>query len=715
MGLTSNYVSWADNFVNFNPDKRSFVIGVKNNKKALSSFRITDILVDGKSVGDAKIFKNCTTDYLSWHRDGTHKDLTIKFSKGNELVKSLAVKFAVSFAGVDISVTSSADCTVIFEADIFFGNNKAEDILPMHIDGKTSIVNCASGPAASKKDNMLFNRQKDTALKFEGQAKPRIKFDWKKNKYTVKFSFEPKNAKKRKTHISYIENVVANHYNIEYSPMSKKRALTKPSVGWMTWYSVKFNACEEKVLKNAKWMSENLKEYGANCIWVDWEWCHRDFTGKRDDDVDFFTPDKEKYPHGLKYVSDKIKEMGLDPALWIGFTVESRMTDFLKENPEIILCDNPIWCGRYFLDFTNPKYIDELLPAALKCADNWGYDIIKYDTLPTSMTHHDRFHEKMYDPSLSTREAYRKMVKKTREVLGEKRYILSCSGTNGDSMVLWSAELFDSVRAGEDIFKWDDFMNAGVGRILRFYPLHNNMVHLDCDNVVMREEFNNIDQAASRIYFVSMLGLPVTIGDEFDALDDKRIELIKQCIPVLDVHTKNACTMKRPTGVLKTNLAVERAWESYNVVNVFNTEDKKAQCTVDLSNDLDLDEGEYLVYNYTDNTFVGICKESFDVKLKAAESKIFSVRKLKDTVQIVSTSRHISQGAVEIEDAYFDAKDNSFNITSELISNAPYTITLYVPDGFLPEKDMVKVKKNIYTKTVTSKDGGKTQIKCQFN
>ena len=710
MGLTSNYVSWADYSACFNPDNRSFVLGVKNNKKALSLFRITDILVGGKSIGDTKIFKNHTTDYISWHKDGTHKELTVKFSKGNELVKSLSIKFMVSYAGIDVVVNSSADCEVVFEADVLFG--KAEDVLPMHIDTKTSVVNCASGPAVSKKDDMFFNRQKDTALKFEGCVKPRLKFDWKRNKYAVKYIFEPKKSKK-KTRVTFVENVVANHYNIEYSPMSKKRALTKPAVGWMTWYSVKFNACEEKVLKNAKWMSENLKEYGANCIWVDWEWCHKDFTGKRDDDVDFFTPDKEKYPNGLKYVSDKIKEMGLDPALWIGFTVESRMTDFLKENPEIILCDNPIWCGRYFLDFTNPKYINELLPNALKCADNWGYDIIKYDTLPTSMTHHDRFHEKMYDPSITTREAYRKMVNKTREVLGEKRYLLSCSGTNGDSMVLWSAELFDAVRAGEDIFKWEDFMNAGVDRILRFYPLHNNMVHLDCDNVVMREEFNNEIQAASRIYFVSMLGLPVTIGDEFDALDDKRIELIKQCIPVLDVHTKNACTMKRPSGVLKINLAIEREWERYNVVNVFNTEESKTQCTVDISKDLDLESGKYLVFNYTDNTFVGICEDSFDVKLKASESKIFAVRKLTDIPQIVSTSRHISQGALEIENVNYS--DNTLSISAELISNVPYTITLYIPDGFKPEKDMVKVKKNIYTKTVTSKKGGKTQIECHFN
>ena len=64
-------------------------------------------------------------------------------------------------------------------------------------------------------------------------------------------------------------------YHINYTPLNKNSTFSKPPVGWMTWYSVGFDACEETVLKNARWMSENLKKYGADCIWVDWEWCHK--------------------------------------------------------------------------------------------------------------------------------------------------------------------------------------------------------------------------------------------------------------------------------------------------------------------------------------------------------------------------------------------------------------------------------------------------------
>ena len=481
----------------------------------------------------------------------------------------------------------------------------------------------------------------------------------------------------------------------------------------MTWYAVKFDAGEEKVLKNAKWMSDNLKEYGADCVWVDWEWYHKDMEGVRDDGCDTFHPDKEKYPHGLKYVSDKIKEMGLTPALWIGFTCDPGKNEYIKENPEIILVEENWWCGRYFLDFSHPKYLNEFLPKALSQVFEWGYEAVKFDTLPITMIKHDLYHQNMYDPTLTTKEAFRRMIKKTRSILGKDMYMLSCAAIN-DRDVLWAADLFDSARIGGDIFEWGEFLKQGVEKTLRYYSLHNNVLYPDCDNVVMREEFNNLNQAASRIYFVSILGIPMTFGDEFDALDEKRIEFIKECLPILETHPMDICKHKLTGDVLKINLAINKEWESYNVVNVFNTTSETKSETVKLKSDFGLDDKEYIVYNYTDNEFVGITDESFEVKLDSCESKIFCIREKLDRPQLISTSRHISQGAAEITDMEWNAPCEELRIKAELVKNTPYTITLYVPDGFVAPAELTKISENIYTKTITPAEKA-NEIKIMFN
>ena len=143
-----------------------------------------------------------------------------------------------------------------------------------------------------------------------------------------------KNAKSVSFYL--IKDVFANKYDITYSAINKNATFKSPPMGWMTWYAVKFDACESVILENARWQSEHLKKYGANTVWVDWEWYHDTLTGIRDDGVNAFCCDKERFPNGMKYVADEIKKLGLIPSLWIGFTNDPSLPDYAKENPEIM-------------------------------------------------------------------------------------------------------------------------------------------------------------------------------------------------------------------------------------------------------------------------------------------------------------------------------------------------------------------------------------------
>lgn len=708
--MKDTYASWGEYAVLYDPVEKVFSIQCQGKVNAVNNLKIENICCGGEYIGGVESFQKCVCE--SGRTDENESvALLVKYSQGSPLLKELKVKFILSDRGIELTVYGKADCQLTLSGDLNWGNGKAEDVYPMSSAAVGEVIRTAVGPAASNKDDMLFDRLSDSALVLKG-TNLRIQYDWNRNAYILKAVMGNKPGE-RKVKISVLNRILSDQYCIEYAPLNKESTFHKPPVGWMTWYSVKFDACEEKVLKNAKWMSENLKEYGADCIWVDWEWYHKDFTGSREDGADSFHADKEKYPNGMKYVADKIKEMGLIPALWIGFTNDPAENEYIKENPEIILVDQPTWCGRYFFDFSHPKYLNEFLPKALECVPNWGYEAVKYDTLPMAMIMHETYHDNMYDPTLTTKQAYRNMIKKTRSVLGENCYMLSCAAVN-DQDVLWAADIFDSARIGGDIFKWDEFLKQGVERTMRYYPLHNNVLYPDSDNVVMREEFNDIRQAASRIYFVSMLGIPMTFGDEFDALDEQRINFIKECLPVLETHPMDVYRHKKPEDILKMNLAISKAWEDYNVVNVFNMRSEARCAEVLLNEDLGLDQGEYIVYDYTDDQLLGIMDKSFAVSLESCESKIFSVRAKLDRPQVISTSRHISQGAAEIKNMQWDDAVSELSVSAELIANAAYTLTLYVPDNFAVSSDLKQVQKNVYKKTVTPGISGIEEINLRF-
>jgi hypothetical protein len=70
------------------------------------------------------------------------------------------------------------------------------------------------------------------------------------------------------------------------------------------------------------------------------------------------------------------------------------------------------------------------------------------------------------------------------------------------------------------------------------------------------------------------------------------------------------------------------------------------------------------------------------VQLRPCASKVFAVRKKLGHPQVLSTSRHISQGAFDIKSMIWDESRNTLSGVSKVIAGEPYDIVLYIPDSF---------------------------------
>lgn len=537
---------------------------------------------------------------------------------------------------------------------------------------KHDFFRSAWGKAVTSLDNMLFDRQTDTGLVMDGDLGRRFWFDYEKNVYLIR-------AQVRDTaRFTLKEQIYEKEYGIDYGPINKNITFSKPPVGWMTWYAVKFNASEDTVLENTRWMAENLKKYGAEAVWVDWEWYHKDLSGVRDDGTDTFHPDPEKYPNGMKYLSDEIRKLGFVPNLWVGFSTDPGENDFIKEHPEIVLLHKSEWCGQYFMDMSHPVFLNEFLPKALKQVDDWGYEAVKFDALPMTISKHEEFHERMYDPDMTTKEAFRGMIKKTRELIGYDRYLLSCCGYL-DSDVLWACDLFDAARVGGDIFNWSEFITEGIGQTARYYPLHNVVIYNDPDNVVIREEFNNMEQAKTRVAFVSLLGLPFTFGDNLPELPQERVEILKRGIPVLDIRPMDVARMK-PQEIVIIHTAMESAFDAYSLVSVMNTSGEEKEEKICLK-ELGID-GDVCAFEYYSSSLVSLEEGVLRSVLKPYETKVYAVREKKAHPQLLSTSRHLYQGALEVKAMQWMEADCELAMSAELVEGDLYTVTVAVPDGY---------------------------------
>ncbi len=542
----------------------------------------------------------------------------------------------------------------------------------------------ASGPASSTADNALFDRLTDSAVLFSGYGHLSLNYDREEGDY--RFSLETAGDRPFSLRIS--EHFYAEKFHIRYRPVNRKNCFPAPPVGWMTWYAVKFDACERIVLENTKFIREKLADFGANCVWVDWEWYHSNLNGTETDGSDTFRPSAVKYPRGLKAVSDEIKKNGLIPVLWIGATNEPHKNEILEARPEWVLCNEPRWCGQWWVDISHPEVVKDYIPRVFGQILGWGFEAIKWDCLPATLEVADRHHDRFFDPAKSTEEAFRDVLRAARETVGENTYMISCSGENYRSVTA-GMDFFDGARIGGDVFRWEEFLNCAVDRLRKYLPFNNITLHTDPDVVVLREEFNTYDQARSRACFVSLLGLPYTVGDHLPDLPEDRIELIRRTIPVLDAHPADIFTILQSGPVEILNLAVSRPFEAWNAAGVFNMSGEEQRKHIDLSGDLYLETSrgeEYLIYEYWSGKFIGITGSGFDVRLSPYETKVFSVRRRLSRPQVVSTSRHITQGGTELKEVHWDEESCALCGRSGVVGGDPYSVAVFVPGGYLPDE-----------------------------
>ena len=210
--------------------------------------------------------------------------------------------------------------------EMLHGKDAEHGVFAVKSDSCDRILRGVCGPGVPSSADMLYDRSSDSALCFENAGKLGLHFDWQTKKYRFDFTLSTRER------FSFRERVCSDLFRIRHwQGVSDGHGFKTPPVGWMTWYSVRFDACEKVVLDNARKMKELFGEYVDKMIlWGDWEWCHRSLDGMGQPDADILHPRPEAYPNGLKDVSDELKKMGFIPALWSGANNEGAINSLLK-------------------------------------------------------------------------------------------------------------------------------------------------------------------------------------------------------------------------------------------------------------------------------------------------------------------------------------------------------------------------------------------------
>ena len=588
------------------------------------------------------------------------------------------------FFHADKIVMSCKKGTVELQGVLCNGKNPASDQFLMKSASRSAVLHGASGPAPLPGADMLYNRKKDDALVFNGSSQ--VSFDWKKKNYTVTARI----SSKEKFVLSFKRHVCQELYSSRiWKSQTKNHRFKTPPVGWMTWYSLRFGACEQAVLENAAAMKKHFGNFNKDiCIWVDWEWCHGSLDGKGIPGVDVMHPRKDAYPNGLAFVARKLKELGLVPGLWTGATNDGDMNELFKKNPALLLADMRNWAGHFWADLSHPDMLTEYIPRIFNELKSWGYEAFKWDCLLNTLRVNDECVDKRFDPALSSDEALHRVVKTGRKVMGKDVYLLGCTVHERSTMATF--DQFDACRIGGDVFSWNDFKIEAVMPIFHYFPMHNNAIYLDPDTLVLREEYSTLEQARSRVTLFALTGMQLTVGDPLDQLDEPRIDALKRAMPVPEIRAAEMVIKPVRGNTACIVNAVSRPFGTWYIAGICNLTSAPEKVSLDLQKDLDLPSGNYAVFDFWNKKYLGIFSDEISFDLPPGASAALRLTPVENKPILIGSTRHLMQGAVELENCSFDEKNKTLSVTVQAVAEDSSELWFYAPGkySFRPQKGL---------------------------
>jgi hypothetical protein len=469
-----------------------------------------------------------------------------------------------------------------------------------------------------------------------------------------------------------------------------------PVVGMMTWYGYGTTIDEDSVLKNAEIIGDLFDGYPQgmqNIMLVDHGW-------QEDANWGYWHADKERFPHGLKWLSDKLSQYGIQLGIWYTpFCITENAPNYNRlktlmardENKEPYKGEACVWgqlpghksgnwTVRYFdgaLDRVQEKWSDELSDMRRQGVQYWKLDFF---SLRASNENNN---------TISIGELYKRTWDNFREAVGKERHLAPCS-SNTNIQTGYA----DSVRIAADIGtagEWPAMMDGyrrGMSTIAALWFKNRKFWVNDPDSVQIGNGCS-LSEARVRCTVAALSGGHFMLSEDLHFLSEDRIEIVKRTLPAYPNAARplNLFENPYPDGFPDVwSLPVETAYGASSVLAVFNLSDKNKlyEITPEM---LGLKTGtEYISFNWWPCEWLGRFNGPFTINIPSGDTVVLHTKPIGDEPSLVSVSHHITGGYI-IENVKFD--NETGELSGRIASKAGLNITIFgiIPGGWKIKED----------------------------
>ena len=485
-------------------------------------------------------------------------------------------------------------------------------------------------------------------------------------------------------------------------------------VVFCTWYSQPYGGSsdEKHLAETAAFAEKNLKPFGFSVIQIDDHWQ----AGIKGDGPkrNFTTHDPDgPYPAGMKAAADNVKSHGISPGIWFlpfAGTVGDPLFDghddwFVKhENGQ----PYTVKWGGTCLDMTYAPAREHMREVVNRITHEWGYQYIKIDGLWTGTGTPLEYVNTGYkddgigdavfhDPNKSNIEEYRDGLKLVRETAGKDVFILGCNGPQNMRSYGGAFGLVDGMRVGPD--NKSDWKNLLRGPTFgsRHYFLNGRVWYNDPDPLYVRDSIP-LNHAQLICSWVTISGDLNTSSEWYPGLSAERLDLLKRTMPShgLPARPVDLFDSDLPSVWLLTD---DRHPVRRDVIGLFNWENSEKVFTNSLEK-LGLNrKTDYVAFDYWKNALVPTIKGQLKISVAGQSCCVLAVRPVANHPQLLSTSRHITQGIVDVLEEKWDRASKTLSGRSKIVGGDPYELRIVLPN------------KNWSAQTISASGGAAASLK----
>ena len=454
------------------------------------------------------------------------------------------------------------------------------------------------------------------------------------------------------------------------SPVDRERldALAVPA-GWCSRYALPGGATEEQVIANLEFCAAHFDRRYFRYVQLD--------DGYQRAAGDWECNDR--FPHGHRWLTDRVHAHGLEAGLWLAPFAAAEHSGIPADHPDWLLRDANgamAFDGRlYGLDGAHPEVQEWLYALARRVSREWGYDYVKLDLLhlaTAGAAHHG---------GLTHAEAYRRGLAAIRDGLGPEPFLAGCGAP-----LQHAHGLVNAMRVGADVeATWTGARTAARAAALRsFY--HRGAWLNDPDCLLARPPLGEAEVRAWASV-VALTGSPAMFSDDLPTLPPDRLAVLRRTLPVAPAAAGRSFDVmvedRNGEPPAPPSVWVAEGAPGWWTVALVNWEDAARQVAVPLAQ-LGMTGRRLAAYDVWQGVPLPDVSGTLDATLEPHSTLTVALRPALARPQVIGTTRHVVQGAVDLAAETWDATARALRGRSTGLQGRAYAITIAVPRSLRP-------------------------------